>query len=112
MKMVDQIKGSFINGKLVSAQVLSRNSFDDQINAIVSKFYATLEMSIEPSSAAQRVMLTVTQSLIYSAVQTDAFEVWEPGSNQPKTVSNFYPRYDYSSFTNVSVNRQHRFFNV
>jgi len=103
MKMVDQIKGSFINGKLVSAQLLSRNSFDDQIKAIVNKFSATLAMSVKPDNAAQRIMLATTQSLIYSAIQIDAFEIWEPGSNQPRTVSNFYPRYDYSSFTNVNL---------
>jgi hypothetical protein len=101
--MIDETQVDFLNGKLVSSHMLSKDSFEKRIQTIVNKFYATLAMSIEPADAAQLTRLTLTQSHIQSAVHTDALTLAVPGSNQYTVVPNFYPLDDSASFTDVSL---------
>ena len=103
--VVNAIHDEFSREKLVNANALSNASFITQVDIIIKKYYAKLELSVKPSYAAQLVMSIFDQSLTQSALHTDGFTWSVPGWDQFNVVSNFYPRHDNASFSNVSLLR-------
>ena len=106
-RTIDEIQNDFLKGKLVNANALSKASFIAQADIIINKFYATMDMTVTPSYAAELVAFIIVHSRnLHSALHTDVFTWSVPGSDQFNTVSNFYPRHDNASFSYVSFLRE------
>ncbi|CAF3512001.1 unnamed protein product, partial [Rotaria sp. Silwood2] len=95
---VNTVLSTFLAGHLVTARVLSNASFDVQANALMGNF-KTQVMAAKASVTGQILMLLVRPSGIYSAVNTNAFQMSVPGSDQYQVVNNFYPLHDNASFS-------------
>lgn len=95
----------FIKAPFISAQVLSLNSFSEEANALINRFYKTMELGLTAAAATQLITFALGQSQLYPAIHTDTFDLAVPGSNQFQTISNFYPNHDNVTFTAVSLLR-------
>ena len=93
----------FFKGQLITGRVLSPGSFADETDALIKKFFASMDMAVPANTATQLVMLVLSQSRIDSALDTDAFQSSVPGSNDYRRTTNFYPKYDNATFVNVSA---------
>ena len=91
----------FIKGQFASARVLSPNSFSEEADALINKFYKTMEVGLTAVTATRLVTFVLTQSQLYSAINTDAFQLSVAGSNQYQTINNFYPNRDNVTFITV-----------
>lgn len=100
---VNETVYEFLYGKLVNATVLSRTAFMIQADYLINKFYAALDLVLRPNYASHLVMLVFEESSIQSAIHTNGFTSTIPGSNKYNITSNFYPRHDNASFSNVSI---------
>jgi hypothetical protein len=93
-------KTSLIN-RLVTHRLLSRASFDFEANTLMETF--TKEIAVTTSSSASELVRYIIRSSdIYSALNTDVFQMSVPGTDQYQFVNNFYPLHDNASFTHVS----------
>ena len=99
------LQSEFYHEQLISAQVLSQSSFNAQTDALINKFFATMEMDVSPSFSAQLLSIITIRANIQSAVHADSFLISIPGSDQYSFFGNFYPLYDNSTFTIVSCVR-------
>ena len=93
----------FFKGQLIIGRVLSPSSFADETDALIKKFFASMQKALPANTATQLVMLVLSQSHIDSALGTDAYLSSEPGSNVYRSASNFYPKNDNATFVNVSA---------
>ena len=61
------------------------------------------EITVTTSSfSSELIQYMIRLSDIYSALNTNVFQMSVPGTDQYEFVSNFYPLYDNASFINVS----------
>lgn len=88
--------------KLVTARLLSRATFDNQVESIMHDFNSQLSVLQISSTSGRLLMSMVRLSNIYSAVNTNAFQMTILGSDQYQVIRNYYPRHDNATFNNVS----------
>ena len=99
---VNFLRKTSLGYSLISGKTMSRLTLNTQMDAVVEIFNGFVQTSLLSSRAPQLIMTTIKQSVINSAVNTDAFHLSVPGSDQYEVVNNFYPRYDNASYNNVS----------
>ena len=99
---VDFFQKVTLGGSVASGTTMSRRFLNSQINTLFAKFNASVQASLLSSRAPLFIMVVIMQSLISSAVHTDAFHFSKIGSNQYEIINNFYPLHDNSSYNNVS----------
>ena len=109
--ITEQTRDGIIKEKLVSNHLLSNSSFDVQMDALLKRLFAALEMYITPSQSFKMFIAVLAQSRIHSAIHADAFTTSAPNINQYSIISNFYPLTDNASFHNVYIFLFLHFFN-
>ena len=87
---------------LISTTVPSRQTINSQSDGIVRNINALVQASFLSNRGLEILMMMIVQARVISAVNTNAFHLSVPGSDQYETISNFYPRYDNASYDNVS----------
>ena len=96
-------QSGFSTKQLANPRASSLTSFSDQANALIKKFYATMNMQVTGTHGAQLFMTTIDTSAFYSALYTNQFETSVPGSGVYHAVPNGYPLHDNVTFNSVSV---------
>lgn len=100
---INDLTKSFLHQQLVDAYMIPRTTFQSQTASLLSKLDAVLDMSIKAARAAEVMMLMINRNRIHSAVHTNGFHMSAPGSNTYRSVENYYPKSDNTSFNTVSI---------
>jgi len=98
---VNDILSWYPNRTFVSPQVLSNASFNVQAKALTDTFTQMMVAFKSPLFIGQLVTFIVQLSGINSAVNTNAFQMSVPGSDQYQIVNKFYPLHGNASFSHV-----------
>jgi hypothetical protein len=91
-----------IGSSTVNTETSSRLSLNSELNSLVAQFNGLSQTLLLSNRAPQFIMMAIMRSQINSAVNTNAFLLNVPGSDQYETINNFYPLYDNASYNNVS----------
>lgn len=93
---------------LMSAQLVDKVSLNTQANTLLEKFQLMLTFTLVTNSAQRFLEICIGVTGLISAVHVNAFEIIRPGENQSEVISNFYPRYDNSTFMQVRANAKQK----
>lgn len=94
---------TFLRGQLISNAVLANDRFEEQTSILTDKFHTTRATGINTARFFQLLMMLIGQGRLESGLHTDAFVSNIPGTDQFLYNTNFYPRYDNSTFDAVST---------
>lgn len=112
-RATDDTQNRFQSGEILSSNVMTEESFNARIDALVSAFQAKLDSEFTSNSATRLVMLVIEQSQIQSAVHTNALQFAVPGLNTfYPVVMVSYPLKNNDPENNVSCLSHYRSFTI
>ena len=85
-----------------SVRAISQKSLITVTEALSERIFAEISSSRLGSVGFDLLMVVLRGSTAQSAVNTNAFQVSEPGSEKSQTINGFYPTHDGARFNNVS----------
>ena len=98
---LNQIISIYLFSQYASTRTLSNRSLNAVVDALYEQIQAEVTVSGLGSSGYPSGMVVLHASPLYSVVNTNAFQLSLPGSNEYQSISSFYPVHDTAMFNNV-----------
>ena len=104
---MDTMISANLFSKYTSARALSQSSMIVATDTLRQQIEAEIASTRLGAVGYELLMLVLRQSTVNSAVNTNVFQLSEPGSNTYEIINAFYPRHEHARFNNVSTRPIH-----